>query len=245
MDRKYVNYQQKEQYIRDLFTKIAPTYEFMNHLLSFNLDRLWRRKAISRFFRPSHLHILDACCGTGELTELLRQKLSPGGSVIGVDFCDEMLEIARNRHRDVKNVRYELANIQHLEFPDAHFDAVYNCFSLRNLGDIPAAMREMCRVIKPGGQLLIIDITLPHSPVLLWYLMYMIPFIGRLFHGNKEPYSYLSASIRHFFRPEELQGCFINEGLEQVEHMQFLGGVVTAVCGTVRQKSGCLKRSGC
>lgn len=236
MHEKNIHYNGKELYIRDTFREIAPIYEFMNHLLSFNLDRLWRRKSIARFFRPAHLQILDACCGTGELTELLRQRLSPGGSIIGIDFCEKMLEIAEKRHRSIKNIRYELANIQHLCFPDGYFDAVYNCYSLRNLSDIPGAIREMSRVIKPGGQLIIVDLTLPHSPLLLWYLLHVVPLAGRLFHGKRGPYSYLSASIRQFCRPEELRECLINEGLDQVEYIKFFGGVVTAVCGTVSPK---------
>lgn len=233
MNREHANCQGKEKYIQDLFTKIAPMYELINHVISFNLDRLWRRKSIARFFRPSHRRILDACCGTGELTELLRQKILPGGCITGVDFCDSMLEIARQRHRAVKNVRYEAGNIQQLAFSDASFDAVYNCFSLRNLRDISGAIKEMCRVIKPGGQLIIIDLTRPHSRILLWYLLYVIPFMGHLCHGNKGPYSYLSASIKNFYRPEELRDRLLKEGLQQVEYIHFFGGAVTAVCGTV------------
>lgn len=233
MNKDFTNPSSKEAYIQAVFAEIAPTYNFINHMLSFNLDRLWRRKSIARFFRPTHRKILDACCGTGELTELLQQKLSPGGSIIGVDFCESMLNIARRRHRDSKNIQYEAANIQQLRFADASFDAVYNCFALRNLSDAPGAIHEMCRVIKPGGQLIIIDLTLPDSPILQWYLVHMVPLIGRLCHGNKGPYSYLSTSIRHFYRPVELRECLVNAGLADVDYIQFLGGSVTAVCGTI------------
>lgn len=231
------NFANKEAYIRKLFSEIAPTYELINHILSFNLDRWWRRKAVARFFRPAHCRILDACCGTGELTEILRQKLPPHGSVVGIDFCEDMLHIARQRHQHTGNVHYQRADIKHLSFRDGSFDAVYICFALRNIDDIPAALREMRRVIKPGGQLVVIDLTLPDSPLPLWYLRHVVPLIGRLCHGSRGPYSYLSSSIRHFDRPEELLARLINEGFEQVEYMRLLGGVVTAVCGTVPKRT--------
>lgn len=235
MGKNYCDGQEKEAYIRGLFSEIAPVYEFINHLLSFNLDRFWRRRAVARFFRPSHRHILDACCGTGELTEILRKRLPPGGSVIGVDFCEDMLEIAKKRHRNVKNVDYQVGNIQQLPFPDKSFYAVYNCFALRNLSDVSGALAEMCRVLKPGGQLVIIDLTLPRSALWHWYLSHVVPFIGRLCHGDRKPYTYLSASIRQFYQPGELREQLLKEGLQQVEYIQFFGGVVTAVCGTAKE----------
>jgi demethylmenaquinone methyltransferase/2-methoxy-6-polyprenyl-1,4-benzoquinol methylase len=91
--------QGKEKYIHNIFSEIAPAYEFINHMLSFNLDRHWRRKAIARFYRSSHQHILDVCCGTGELTEILRQKIGAEGSITGVDFCENMLDLACRRHQ--------------------------------------------------------------------------------------------------------------------------------------------------
>lgn len=235
MIKNYSDGQEKEAYIRGLFAEIAPVYEFINHLLSFNLDRFWRRKAVARFFRPSHRRILDACCGTGELTEILRQKLPSDGSVIGVDFCEQMLEIAKKRHQNIPNVHYLTGNIQQLPFPAKSFDAVYNCFALRNLSDLSAALAEMRRVLKPGGQLIIIDLTPPQSPLWHWYLSYVVPFIGRMCHGNKKPYTYLSASIRHFYPPSQLRERLLQDGWQQVEDIRFFGGVVTAVCGTAKE----------
>lgn len=233
MGKNHSENQDKETYVRNLFAEIAPTYEFINHLLSFNLDRFWRRRAVARFFRKSHRRILDACCGTGELTEILRRKLPAGGSVTGIDFCEDMLKIAAERHRDAANVDYHVGNILCLPFTDESFDAVYNCFALRNVNDISGALTEMCRVIKPGGQLVIIDLTLPRSTLGHWYLTHVVPLIGRLCHGSKNPYMYLSASIRQFYQPAELREQLKKHGLRDVEYIQFLGGIVTAVCGTV------------
>ncbi len=235
MGKNYAGGREKEAYIRGLFSDIAPVYEFINHLLSFNLDRFWRRRAVARFWRPSHRRVLDACCGTGELTEILRQRLPAGGSVIGVDFCEDMLAIAKKRHRNVQNVAYQVGNIQQLSFPDNSFDAVYNCFALRNVSDVAGALAEMRRVLKPGGQLVIIDLTLPRSALWHWYLSHVVPFIGRLCHGDRKPYTYLSASIRQFYPPAELRERLRQAGLQQVEYLQFCGGVVTAVCGTVAE----------
>jgi demethylmenaquinone methyltransferase/2-methoxy-6-polyprenyl-1,4-benzoquinol methylase len=229
------SFQDKEKYIHNIFTEIAPKYEWINHILCFNLDRLWRRQAVSHFLRSSHLRILDACCGTGELTEILWQKQPSHGYIIGVDFCENMLTIARNRHRNRNNIRYEVANIQHLRFPSGSFDAVYNCFALRNLGDTSGAIREMCRVIKPGGQLIIIDFTLPEAPIWNWYVKHVVPLIGWLCHGDGAPYTYLSASIRRFCQSAALRDRLTHEGLEKVEYISFLGGVVTAVCGTIKR----------
>lgn len=234
MNENLAVYEGKEKYIHGIFSEIAPMYEFINHMLSFNLDRFWRRRAIARFYRPAHQYILDTCCGTGELTEILRGKVSPQGTIIGVDFCESMLELARQRHAEMPHIQYAVGNIQQLDFPTGSFDAVYNCFALRNLSDIPGAVQEMRRVVKPGGQVVVIDLTLPKAPLWRWYLTHVVPFIGRLCHGDEGPYSYLSASIRQFCLPEELRDRLIREGLEDVEYVQYLGGVVTAVSGTVR-----------
>jgi demethylmenaquinone methyltransferase / 2-methoxy-6-polyprenyl-1,4-benzoquinol methylase len=234
MNNETILSQGKEKYIHNIFSEIAPAYEFINHMLSLNLDRLWRRKAIARFYRSSHQHILDVCCGTGELTEILRQKVGAEGSITGVDFCENMLDLACKRHQGIKNVQYHIGNAQKLQFDTESFDAVYNCFALRNLLDIRGAIQEMKRVVKSGGQVIIIDLTLPHSPLFRWYLTYVVPFIGRLCHGDKGPYSYLSASIRLFCTPQQLRDQFEDAGLQEVEYEEYLGGVVTAVCGTVR-----------
>ena len=227
-------YEGKEKYIHTIFTDIAPVYEKVNHALSFNLDRFWRKRSVEKFYRPSHKEILDACCGTGELTEILLQKLDTAGTIIGIDFCEDMLQLACQRHQDVGYVQYETGNIQALRFGDGSFDAVYNCFALRNLKDIPGALREMKRVIKPGGQLIIIDLTLPDWPIWRWYLTTVVPFIGQLYHGDHGPYSYLAASIKNFCRPAQLRDRIVQAGFHQVEYIRFLGGVVTAVSGTVK-----------
>jgi demethylmenaquinone methyltransferase/2-methoxy-6-polyprenyl-1,4-benzoquinol methylase len=233
MSGNSVPHEGKEKYIHRIFSEIAPEYELINHLLSFNLDRFWRRRAIAKFYRSSHKDVLDVCCGTGELTEILHNKAGKDGNVRGVDFCENMLEIARKRHLGIENIQYETGNIQKLRFPDGSFDAVYNCFALRNLSDMPGAIREMRRVTKPGGQVVIIDLTMPDSLLVYWYLTHAVPFIGRLCYGNEGPYSYLSASIRYFCRPEELHDRLVREGYTNVEYIKYLGGVVTAVSGTV------------
>jgi len=233
MNGNSVRQEGKEIYIHRIFSEIAQDYEAINHLLSFNLDRLWRRRAITKFYRSSHKNVLDVCCGTGELTEILHNKSGPDGNVMGVDFCENMLEIARRRHHGVNNIQYETGNIQKLRFPGGYFDAVYNCFALRNLSDMPGAIREMRRVTKPGGQVVTIDLTMPDSSLAYWYLTHAVPFIGRLCYGNEGPYRYLSASIRHFYRPEELRDLLVREGFSSVEYVKYLGGVVTALSATV------------
>ena len=232
MSEKCAAYEGKEKYIHEIFTDIAPVYERVNHMLSFNLDRYWRRRAIDRFFRSTHRHVLDACCGTGESTELLRRRIEDGSLIVGIDFCEDMLARAVARHKDDRRIRYETANIQQLRFEDRSFDAVYNCFALRNLTDIPGAIQEMRRVLKPGGQMVIIDLTRPEALIWRWYLQYGVPFIGRMCHGDHGPYTYLASSIRHFCRPAELGERMTAAGLRQVEYIEFLGGVVTAACGT-------------
>lgn len=234
MNRHYITYEGKEKYIHNIFTNIAPIYEKVNHMLSFNLDRRWRRRAVDHFFRLSHRQILDACCGTGELTDILLRRVDQDSSITGVDFCEDMLKIARERHKDVMNVHYEVANIQQLSFDEASFDAVYNCFALRNLSDISGAIHEMCRVIKPGGQLVIIDLTLPKSRLYRWYLTHAVPVIGRFCYGDEGPYSYLSNSVKNFCLPTQLHNLLVKEGLEQVEYIQSMGGLITAISGTKR-----------
>lgn len=233
MGKKALLSQGKEKYVHGVFSEIAPFYESMNHLLSFNLDRVWRRRALDRFFRVTHRQILDLCCGTGELTEQLRQRVGPDGSIVGVDFCEQMLEVAMHRHSGVANIAYRTGNARDLAFQSRSFDAVYLGFALRNLDDTYAVFKEIQRVTKPGGQIVALEFTLPHLVLFRWYLTHIVPTIGRVFQGKTSPYNYLADSIRCFYTPQQLRDRFVAEGLVEVEYEEYFGGLVTAISSTV------------
>lgn len=203
--------------VRRMFASVAHRYDLLNHLLSLSIDRHWRRVVRRKLFAglPSTRSILDLCTGTGDLAF----ALAPGSSVVGFDFCRPMLEIGARKatERGLEGtVRFVEGDALELAFPAGSFDAVTIAFGLRNLEDYRRGLREMARVLRPGGTLAILEFSIPTLPVLrqlyLFYFTRILPRIGALVSGHEGPYSYLPASVREFPEPGVLCRALEEEG---------------------------------
>jgi demethylmenaquinone methyltransferase/2-methoxy-6-polyprenyl-1,4-benzoquinol methylase len=226
-----------ERDVRRMFTHIAQRYEWFDHVASLGNDLLWRPRALwdlDRFRRPGPVHrVLDLGCGTGELTRLVAHHF-PGARVLGVDFTAAMLEVAQRRTpapRDAGAVAYGRATAMRLPFPDGTFDLATNAFLARNLVDLDAALVEMRRVLRPGGVLLILEITEPVSPafgsLFHAYFDHVVPWLGAAV-DSAGPYRYLPESLRRLPPRPAFVAALRRAGFPRAEaHPQSMG-IVTA-----------------
>lgn len=216
------------QKVRAMFTGIAPTYDSLNHILSINLDRVWRART-AKLLRPilarEHALVLDLCCGTGDLALALR-KAGPA-RIIGADFAHTMLTRARAKsiigssHSGLPAppaLPLAEADALRLPFANASFDLVTTAFGFRNLANYEAGLREIHRVLKPGGTLAILDFIEPPDNILgnlyRWYFCRVLPRIGGWLSGDRAAYTYLPNSVSRFFRPAELSALLTSVGYE-------------------------------
>ena len=196
--------------VRAMFTSIAPRYDLLNHLLSFNIDRLWWRKTARAFAhilsRPES-QVLDLCCGTGDMTLALRRQAGKSSPrILGADFSHAMLQRAGQKSAATP-LRWIEADALRLPFPDGHFDLITSAFGFRNLANYDAGLREIMRVLRPGGEFGILDFGEPEGLVGNCYRLYfkrVLPAVGTLISGVKGPYAYLPASVARFPAPGEM-----------------------------------------
>jgi len=198
--------------VREMFTAIAPRYDFLNHVLSFNIDRMWWRRT-ARTFRPIltrlDARILDLCCGTGDMTFALRREAvrskTAATQILGADFSHAMLR--RAAAKSAAGPGWIEADALNLPFPDSHFDLVTSAFGFRNLADYDAGLREIARVLRPGGECGILDFGEPKGMMGAIYRIYfkqVLPRVGTLISGVRGPYAYLPASVERFPPPQEM-----------------------------------------
>jgi demethylmenaquinone methyltransferase / 2-methoxy-6-polyprenyl-1,4-benzoquinol methylase len=198
--------------VREMFTSIAPRYDLLNHVLSFNVDRVWWRRTARTFrhilIRPD-ARILDLCCGTGDMAfALQRQAQMLSAQIVGADFSHAMLRRAALKSADRPAApEWIEADALNLPFPDSHFDLVTSAFGFRNLADYDAGLREITRVLRPGGECGILDFGEPKGAMGALYRIYfkqVLPRVGTMISGVRGPYAYLPASVERFPRPEEM-----------------------------------------
>ena len=216
--------------VREMFTQIAPRYDLLNHLLSFELDRLWRARA-AKLLRPilerPGAVVLDLCCGTGDLAFALAHARN--ARIVGADFAHTMLVRARGKSAHVlaadgvgpaTRMSFFEADALRLPFADASFDLVTSAFGFRNLANYEAGLREIQRVLKPGGTIAILEFAEPPEGVLgdlyRWYFTRVLPRIGWLISGHQSAYTYLPKSVARFFRPPELAALLRSVGYQSV-----------------------------
>jgi demethylmenaquinone methyltransferase/2-methoxy-6-polyprenyl-1,4-benzoquinol methylase len=207
--------------VQRMFDRIAPVYDAMNRVMTAGLDRRWRRITVEQAVRPGD-RALDACCGTGDLAIASRKR---GASVVGLDFSERMLERARAKRGDVEWMRGDLLA---LPFENESFDAVTVGFGVRNVEDLPAALVEMRRVLRPGGRVGILEITRPRGVLAPFYRLWfdrLVPMLGRMLPGGSA-YTYLPASVRRFPGPEELSALLSAAGFAPARVRLFAGGIV-------------------
>jgi demethylmenaquinone methyltransferase/2-methoxy-6-polyprenyl-1,4-benzoquinol methylase len=210
-----------------MFDRIAPVYDAMNRVMTVGLDQRWRRATVRASVREGD-RVLDACCGTGDLAVAARKV--GAGEVVGIDFSERMLERAR---RKAPELEWLQADVLKLPFEDASFDAAVVGFGVRNVDDLEASIRELRRVLRPGGRLGILEITTPRGPLKLFYKLWfdrIVPLLGRLLPGG-DAYTYLPASVRRFPGPEELAALMGRCGFRDVEFRRFAGGIVALHAG--------------
>jgi demethylmenaquinone methyltransferase/2-methoxy-6-polyprenyl-1,4-benzoquinol methylase len=222
-------------WVRDMFDRIAPRYDLLNHLLSFNIDRLWRRRTVARLRRVLErpgARVIDVCCGTGDL--MLALAAGAPARVYGSDFSHPMLVRARAR---AGTARVFEADALRLPVADASLDLVTVAFGFRNLVNYEAGLREFRRVLRPGGTAAILEFSTPPNPLFArlyaWYSRVVLPRIGGALSGAPHAYRYLPESVRKFPAPEELERMMRAAGFSEVRWERMTFGIVALHLGTV------------
>jgi demethylmenaquinone methyltransferase/2-methoxy-6-polyprenyl-1,4-benzoquinol methylase len=225
---------QAAEWVRRMFANIAPKYDFLNHLLSFNIDRGWRKVLMNRLapvLSQPGAKILDLCCGTGDV--LLDLQSIAATRIIGADFCHEMLVSAHHKaHRRGFDSSLIEADALQLPLAEATLDAISISFGFRNLANYSAGLREFDRVLKPGGMLAILEFSHPPGPIMKtaygFYSRVLLPALGSLVSGSREAYAYLPESIRKFPQPQELCAMMAAAGFTQTD-FEFLTRGIAAL----------------
>lgn len=222
--------------VRSMFDRIAPVYDPMNRVMTAGLDRAWRRLAVEAVVQPGD-RVLDACCGTGDLAIAAERD---SGVVTGLDFSGAMLERARRKSATVTWVQGDLLA---LPMADDTFDAATVGFGIRNVHDLEAGLRELARVVRPGGRLAVLEITQPRGPLRPFFSLWfdrVVPLLGKVLPGGRA-YTYLPASVRRFPGAEDLAAALERSGFERVA-FRLLGGSIVALHTAV--VSGAAHRGG-
>ena len=221
--------------VREMFTSIAPRYDLLNHVLSFNIDRIWWRRAARSFrhiLQRPDARVLDLCCGTGDMTFALnRQARDSGARILGADFSHAMLERAHQKSENKRSqivLKWVEADALHLPFPAEHFDLITSAFGFRNLADYDAGLREIVRLLRPGGECGILDFGEPKGLMGQLYRVYfkqVLPRVGTLISGVRGPYAYLPASVARFPEPQEMLRRMKAAGFSQVNWTPYTFGI--------------------
>lgn len=222
----------KDTYVRQMFNRIAPTYDLLNDCISFGMHRQWKAKACSLLQLHPGAKILDVCTGTGDLVKPLAQLVGPQGQVVGFDFSEEMLTVGRKRFAELSNTTFQQGDAMEMPFDTNTFDGAIVSFGLRNVRDIQRVLNEMSRVVKPGGWVVNLD-TCPNPklPGYWFYFSTVMPIVGRLLSMDPTAYKYLSESTKNFLTPQALQRCFENAGLTNVKLHPLAFGSVSIQAG--------------
>jgi len=225
-----------ETQVRGMFDRIAGVYDVMNTAMTAGMHHRWRERAADMTELQPGGSALDVCCGTGDLALELARHLGPEGTVVGCDFAERMLDAARAKaaRRGVAGVRFEWADALELPYGDASFDAATVGFGARNLADLDRGLSELRRVVRPGGRLVILEITQPTRPPLsaffsLWFDR-IVPLLGTL-AGDRSAYTYLPESVKRFPSPRGLAERMAAAGFPRVRYLVLAGGIITIHAG--------------
>jgi demethylmenaquinone methyltransferase/2-methoxy-6-polyprenyl-1,4-benzoquinol methylase len=221
----------QEPQVRAMFDRIAGSYDLLNSVMTAGLHHQWRRRAADLAAVGPGSDVLDVATGTGDLAVELRSRVQPGGAVIGSDFSEEMLVHAREKAPDIP---FEWGNALDLPYETDRFDAVTVGFGARNFSDLEAGLREMTRVAKPGGRVVILEITTPTKAPLstffgLWFDT-IVPKLGQL-AGDADAYTYLPNSVKRFPGAHELAATMDRSGLERISYILTAGGIIAIHVG--------------
>ena len=219
-----------------MFDRIARVYDLMNRVMTAGMDRSWRERAADLARVEAGDRALDVATGTGDLALALARRVGTDGEVVGSDFSQEMLELARKKAGAAPGLRFEQANALDLPYAGDSFDAATVGFGARNFADLPRGLAEMTRVVRPGGRVVVLEITTPQRlPLSLFFRLWfdrVVPALGRV-AGDSDAYSYLPNSVRRFPGPEGLAEVMAGAGLRDVHWILTAGGIIALHHGTV------------
>ena len=221
----------KKEGIRKLFDNIAGDYDRLNHILSLNIDKSWRKKAVREIADSAEpVNILDEACGTCDFTIEIAKAAPKDSKVTGIDLSERMLQIGRDKcSKEGITAELQTGDCEAMPYEDETFDRIGVAFGVRNFENLPKGLTEMLRVLKPGGKLVILELSRPRNPIIRWgyklYFLKIIPAIGGCVSGNRSAYEYLPSSVLRFPAPEKFMEMMQEAGFEQVRKKSFTMGI--------------------
>ena len=227
----------KKEAIRKLFDNIAPDYDKLNHILSLNIDKGWRKKAVREIVdKDAPLEVLDVACGTGDFTIEIAQKAAAGSKVVGIDLSEGMMKIGREKIAAAGVAATMVqGDCEELPYGNETFDRISVGFGVRNFEHLEVGLAEMCRVLKKDGKLVILELSVPSSPIVKWfykfYFLKILPTIGGWVSGDRGAYEYLPASVLRFPAPGRFLQMLNAAGFERVEHRSLTFGICRMYIG--------------
>ena len=222
-----------------MFDGIAPDYDRLNHMMSLGVDRSWRRRALREIVDAGRAQsILDIACGTGDFSLAIAGGMHPDSRIVGLDLSEGMLAVMRDKVSKAglqDKISCEQGDSEAMRFADDSFDVVTIAFGIRNFAHREAALREILRVLKPGGRLVILELSVPENRILRWgynlYFKHFVPWIGGLISGDRAAYTYLPASVQAFPGRREWMATMSRCGYAQVRHKAFTLGLCRMYVG--------------
>lgn len=227
----------KKEGVRMMFDNIAKDYDKLNHVLSLNIDKVWRKKAVCELTDEARpLKVLDVACGTGDFTIEIAKTVAQGSRITGVDISEGMIAVGREKLSKLGiDAVFEVADCEALPYDDKTFDRISVGFGVRNFEHLELGLREMYRVLTPGGKLVILELSVPSNAFIRWcyklYFLKILPFIGGLVSGNRGAYEYLPASVLRFPAPDKFMEMMKSAGFDIVEHTSLTFGICRMYVG--------------
>ena len=221
-----------KNFVRSMFNNIAPTYDKLNHILSLNIDKIWRKKAVKRICKNlinSEAHVLDVACGTADSSIALAKAGIP--FVTGVDISEGMIKVGEEKIKslNLNNINLRVEDCENLSFEDNSFDSAFIAFGIRNFEDKKKGLNELRRVLKDNGHLLILELSVPQNKILLslykLYFLNILPFIGKKISGDSKAYTYLPNSVMNFPKPKEFMAMMEECGFKNVKQKALTFGL--------------------
>ena len=227
----------KKEGVKKMFDNIAPDYDKLNHILSLNIDKRWRKKAVRELADESRpMKVLDVACGTGDFTIEIAKKVAKGSEVVGVDISEGMIAVGKEKiAKNNINAAMVVADCEALPYDEGTFDRISVGFGVRNFEHLELGLSEMYRVLTPGGKLIILELSVPSNRFIRWcyklYFLKILPFIGGLVSGHRGAYEYLPASVLRFPAPDKFMEIMKSSGFDVVEHRSLTMGICRMYIG--------------
>ena len=228
----------RKENVREMFDDIAPTYDRLNHVLSMNVDKLWRRHALQEIVDGTPQRILDVACGTGDSTISIARAAAEGSEVIGADISEGMMALVKGKAEKAgvgERITLQVADGEALPYGEEAFDRVTCAFGIRNFEHKERGLSEFRRVLKPGGKAVILELSVPHNLLVRWaydlYFLHVLPGIGGAVSGNRAAYRYLPASVHNFPSPSDFCEMMTEAGFRNVRCRTFSLGLCRMFVG--------------